>query len=180
MFIMRLASIEIESVTSAGSERAPLAGKQHAPLQMPRVSGNAHIGHSQERFIHNSRNLNTVAPLRFHVRDKPLQRGLQRFLPIGPEDGGRDFSSHEEERPSFFPDRFLERGTSFFDRCPPIRIRLALEPEGGWQISACLNEYAPCCDCVCHGGVSSANLGLRLRNGPAISPGGCGRYRCAH
>jgi hypothetical protein len=60
----------------------PLAGEKHALLQMPRVSGNTDIGHFQERFTHNPRNFDTVAVLRFHVRDESLQRGAQRLLPV--------------------------------------------------------------------------------------------------
>src|SRR5260370_18812921 len=93
---------------------------------MPWVSGNTHIGHFQERFTYNPRNLDTVAVLRFHLRDESLQRGAQRLLPIKSEDGGLDLPSHEEEGPSCFLNSLLERGTSVFDVCPSLRIRLAL------------------------------------------------------
>src|SRR5260370_40495840 len=99
---------------------------------MPRVSGNSHIGHFQERLTRNPRNLDTVAVLRFHVHDESLQRGAQRLLSVKPEDGGLDLPSHEEEGPSGFLNRLLERGTSVFDPCPPTRIRLALEQVGFW------------------------------------------------
>ena len=129
---------------------------------MPRVSGNTHIGHFQERFTYNPRNLDTVAVLRFHVRDESLQRGAQRLLPIKSEDGGLDLPSHEEEGPSCFLNSLLERGTSVLDRCPSTRIRLALEQEGLRQMRASLNQDAPRSDCVCHG-ASVLRTGDRLR-----------------
>src|SRR5260370_19256000 len=99
-------------------------------MQMPRVCVNTQLGHFQERFSYNQRNLDAVAVLRFHVRDESLQRGAQRLLPIKSEDGGPDLPSHEEEGPSCFLNSLLKRRTSVFDGCPSIRIRFALEQEG--------------------------------------------------
>src|SRR6266542_194836 len=146
---------------------------------MPRVSGNTHIGHSQERFVHDPRDLDTVAVLRFRVRDESIQRGAPRLLPVKSEYVRLDLASHEEKGPSGFLNRLLKRGTSVFDRCPSIRIRLALEQERFRQIRAFLNQDVARCDWICHGGFSLRNLESRSWNEPAISPGGCGRRHCA-
>src|SRR6516225_736819 len=106
------------------------ARKEPALLEMPRVRGNTQIGNSQERFIHNPRNFDTVAVPRFHVRDESLQRGAQRLLLVKSKDGGLDLPSHEEEGPSCFLHRLLERRWVIFDSCPSIRIRVGLDKEG--------------------------------------------------
>lgn len=139
-----------------------MAGKHMPLLQMPRVSGNTHIGHFQERFTHYPRNLETVAVLRFHVRDESLQRGAQRLLPIKSEHGGLDLPSHEEKGPSGFLNRLLKRRTSVFDRYPSIRTRLALQQERTRQVGALLNPNATRCDWVSHGCVSSRHPGVAL------------------
>jgi hypothetical protein len=58
---------------------------------MPRVRGNAHIGHFEERLLCYLRNLDAVAVLRFRVRDEPLQGCAQRLVFVESEDGGLDF-----------------------------------------------------------------------------------------
>src|SRR5690349_18022793 len=94
------------------------ARKEPFLLQMPRVSGNAHIGNSPERFARNSRDLDTVAVLRFHVRDQSLQRGPQRRLLVKSKDGRLDLARHEEKGPSFFVNRLFEYGPSTVDGGP--------------------------------------------------------------
>ena len=49
---------------------------------MPRVSGDAGIGQTEERLHLPLRDLQAVAVLRLHIRNDPVHRGADRFLPV--------------------------------------------------------------------------------------------------
>ena len=89
--------------------------------------------------------------LRFHARQETRQRFAQPLLRIKSEDCALDVSGHEEKGPSCCLNFPLECGMSDFDRCPSARIRLALEPQGVWEVRALFNQDAPPGDSIRHG-----------------------------
>ena len=124
---------------------------------------------SQKGLHRDLSNSQTIAVLRFRIRNKPVNRGMHSLLSVKAEDGRLDLPSKEEEGPARLVDVPHKIGSKVCDCCPAPGIRLACEHKGSRQKRAVFDQNGSRFDYVHDGPVQGRKPGLSSCGRPPAS-----------
>jgi hypothetical protein len=112
------------------------------------MCGYARKRQSQKGLDRDLSNFQTIAVLRFRIRNKPVNRGMHSPLSVKAEDGCLDLASKEEESPAGLVDVPHKIGSKVCDCLPAPGIRLAYEHKGSRQKRAVFDQNGSSFDYV--------------------------------
>jgi hypothetical protein len=104
------------------------------------MCGYARKRQSQKGPDHDLSDFQTIAVLRFRIRNKPVNRGMHCLLSVKAEDGRLDLPSKEEESPAGLVDLPHKIGSKVCDCYPAPGIGLAYEHKGSRQNRAMFDQ----------------------------------------